>query len=115
MSVSMLRDKFIELKAATEKLIEAVKKDNDESIDSLFIDRQRIINDIDKLNYNKEDFKLIAEDISLMEAFNSLQKAIEEKKNELKEKVNEIKNIKAANISYISNPNTIRNIFNITV
>jgi hypothetical protein len=110
-----LRDNLIKLKNKTEELINAMENEKDENLDNLFVQRQQIINSINKLSYSREEFVSIANSIELQQIFKKLEETFETKKTELKEKVNGIKTVKTANASYISNSNAVKNLFNTKV
>lgn len=106
-----LRDKLYEFKCCTEGLIKAVEEDKVEQIDELFINRQRIINAIETMEYEKDEFKKICDEMDILGISKRLEEAIDKKKAELRSNINSTRVSQAANRSYIKNSTTVRNIF----
>jgi hypothetical protein len=107
-----LKQKMQEFKAITEELIESVNKDRDEELDRLFVSRQEIINMIEGLKYNKNDFKAVCEELNIVRLSQELEEVVSKKRMEMREKMNSLKEQRTANRSYIQNSNMIRSVFN---
>lgn len=111
----VLKSKLLELKNITDRLSEVISDEEYESIDGLFIQRQKLINDIDNIAFSKEEFKSIAHAIDLLTSFRNLETFVNLKKGEMKQKIDKLKDAKEANRSYINNSNAVRSIFNTQV
>jgi hypothetical protein len=107
-----LKQKMQEFKAVTEELIEAVNRDRDEELDRLFVRRQEIINWVEGLKYNKNDFKAVCEELNIVKLSQELEDVVAKKRMEMREKMNSLKEQRTANRSYIQNSNMIRSVFN---
>lgn len=111
----LLSIKLIEFKNVTEKLIDAVNNNLDEKIDNLFIERQKLINDIQQLQYIKEEFKKICDETNLVETSKKLEEAVARKLIEIKDKMNSLHENSIANKSYIQNSNIKKSFFSTKV
>jgi uncharacterized Zn ribbon protein len=103
-------------KASTEDVISAVENEEVERFEACVENRQRIIEDISLLSYEKEDFAGICKDLNIIGLQQRLNSLVEVKKVQLKNKVSEISEKKNANKSYMNSSNTFnRNFFNTKV
>lgn len=66
----------------TQRLIDYIEGDGFEELDKLFQERQKQIELISSLEYSKEEFKLIGDELELLFLEDKLSKTIEKKKNE---------------------------------
>lgn len=115
MENSILENNLMLFKKLTESLIEAVEQEEETKVDDLFLKRQQVIDEIDKIQYSREEFKVIATRIQLLELNKNLEACIENKKAELKIKMSNLMQQKNANSSYMKNANKINNFFNTKV
>lgn len=95
-----LKEGLIKFKVLTEKLMENLKEEQFNNIESFFNERQEIINYISKGNYSKEEFIALNKELNIMELDNALGKLINEKQTEVKEELIKIKTQRNANKQY---------------
>lgn len=107
----LLKENLMEFKAITEKLINVVDNELSEEIDRLFIDRQVIINNIEKLKYSKDEFTIICSELDITDVSKALDELVLKKREELKEKMNSLKERNIANKSYANSANIKRSFF----
>jgi hypothetical protein len=94
-------NKYLEnFKDITVELTNKLKEEDYDAVDSLMEQRQNIIDNIDKLNYRKQDFTNICKELSLLEYNEELEKTIKEKRAVIKEELSKLVINKSANSSY---------------
>lgn len=84
----------------TLKLIESLEKEDYDSLEYLLNKRQQTINNISKLDYTKQEFSQIAEELNILENQKRLSDLMTRKRDEVKEELNKISNAKNANNMY---------------
>lgn len=84
----------------TRDLINKIKEENYDVADNLMEQRQNIIDNIDKLNYSKEEFVNICNELKLLEYNEELEKVIKEKRVQIKQEMTKIVSNRSANSSY---------------
>lgn len=86
-----LEEAFSSYKNITLVIIKAVKEEETEKLDEIFQQRQLILDNINKINYSKEELRkfYLENDIDKLEK--TLESEIKTKKEELQKKINENK------------------------
>jgi hypothetical protein len=106
-----LKIKLIDFKELTEKLLNSIEKELIDSIDELFLKRQGVIDDINKLQYSDEEFKNICLELNIVALSKQLEQTVMKKRTETIEKMNNLKEQSAANRSYAQNSSVNRSFF----
>lgn len=86
-----LQGKFIEYKDITLTIIKEVKAEEYEKLDEIFQRRQLVLDDINELNYSKEDLKKIYLQYEIDKLDKILDSEMKARKEELLEKIKENK------------------------
>lgn len=99
----------------TLKLIESLEKEDYDVLEGLLNKRQQTIDNISKLDYTKQEFSQIAEELNILEHQQRLSNLMTKKRDDVKEELNKISNAK--NASYMYNKKIYSNstIFNKTI
>lgn len=99
----------------TLKLIESLQKEDYDALESLLNKRQQTIDDISKLDYTKQEFSEIAEELKILEHQKRLSDLMLAKRDGIKEELNKISSAK--NASYVYNKRIYSNsmVFNKTI
>lgn len=92
-----------EFSEITKKLIKSIEDEKFEKINNLFLERQRVINLIDEIEYEKEVFRYIANKYELSNLDNNLNLLVKTKKKDLLLELNKLKENLMANDLYNSN------------
>lgn len=87
-------------KDITLQLICRVKEDDFDSVDVLMEERQKIIDNIDSVEFSQDKFVNIAKELNIIEYDKELEKIIIEKKAKIKEEMGKIITNRNANTSY---------------
>ncbi|MCY6483663.1 flagellar protein FliT [Clostridium aestuarii] len=95
-----LKEKFNLYKTATNNIINNLEQDDYESLNHLFDSRQKIIDEIDKMKYLKEDLKAIIDELKILMLEEKLTKLMNEKKDCLRRKIKNISVKRNANNVY---------------
>lgn len=82
----------------TIELIEKVKKGED--LNTLFQKREDLIENIRNINFEKEEFQVLAKSFEIMELDEELQKLINSEKEKIKEKIRFLKITREARMKY---------------
>ncbi|MBC2398419.1 flagellar protein FliT [Clostridium tetanomorphum] len=96
----MIKKHLEKFKDITLQLIDKVKEDDFDSVDMLMEERQKIIDDIDSVEFSQDEFVNIAKELSVIECDKELEKVIIEKKAKIKEEMGKIITNRNANTSY---------------
>lgn len=96
----MLKDKLIEYRDLTRVLIEALEKDVLNELEDNFNKRQKIIDDINNLDYTCEQFKCASQEINLIQLEENLKQLLNLKKQAIKEKMNNVRKSRNAHNAY---------------
>jgi hypothetical protein len=107
----LLRESLISFRAVTEQLINAINNDLPEELDRLFINRQALINSMEKLQYSKEEFTIVCNELDIFSASKTLEETMIKRRDELKEKMNGLRERTIANKSYANSSNIKKNFF----
>lgn len=91
---------LIEYKNKTLEIIENVKTEKFDLIEKNFYERQQIIQKINSINYSKEEFLLISEELDLLKVEEKINKIMNEKRDKLKAEIESFLKVKNANSSY---------------
>ncbi|GAA0746527.1 flagellar protein FliT [Clostridium oceanicum] len=82
-----LKKHLKEFKEITLKLIEALNKEDYDSLDRLISDRQSVIENIDKIQYTKKDFKKLIEEFDILKCNKKFSYLMQSKKDEYKKEM----------------------------
>lgn len=99
-ALQVLKQFLIRFKELTINLIECLEKEKYESLESLFNDRQIVIDDISKLSYEKESFKAISSELQLMPLQQKLTILMNQRRGEVKQELDKLSASKTASNSY---------------
>jgi len=95
-----LKDNLKQYKDITLELISNVEKDNFEILDMLLSNRQNVIDEIEKLNYTKEEFLNLCKELNILVLQQKLTKLMNMKKANLRNDIDALTNSQNANKSY---------------
>lgn len=98
-----LEKMLLQYRDITTCIILNLEKMDYNSVEELVNRRQEVINELNLLNYSKDEFKKIAKDINLLELNEKVATLINEHKVNLKSKMNSISKGNLARKSYDSN------------
>lgn len=98
-----LRESLIKFQSLTAALINTLKKEDYDSLDEIFNEREEIITAVKKLQYTSEDFRDISLELRLSELEEALNKLLAEKRQMVREQMNNLRNSKKANNNYQRN------------
>lgn len=101
--MSTLKQYLDEYKVVTIELINNLYCDNLVKIDKFMRNRQNILDSIQKLEYSKEEFNLIVDEIQLFDIEKRLKDLMTEKKEKLRIQIERISLSRNANNSYNKN------------
>lgn len=87
-------------KDITIDLINKINEENYDVVDDLMEQRQNIINDMNKLDYSKDEFVNICNELKLLEYNEELEKVIKEKRTHIKQELTKVVSSRSANTSY---------------
>lgn len=97
-----LKHKLEEYRNTTLELIEALEKEEFNSLQQLLNKRQALIEEISTLNYSQEEFKEACDFFNILKLQYKLNSLMKEKQIEIKEKINNNMKEKNANKAYNS-------------
>lgn len=108
-----VREKIVEFKTLTEKLIEDLNCDNIDNLENMLFKRQQIINDLCKI----KDFNIkeVSKDMELLQLENNLNKVYIEKKDKYKQKMSENNQSIKVNKTYGNNVSKINGLVNLKI
>jgi hypothetical protein len=106
-----IRELLIEFKSITEDIIKDIDNEVHENIDKLFIKRQEIIDKIDSIQFIKEEFGGICNDLKILSVNRCLEELFEKKKIDIKDEMNKLNSQRMANKSYTQSSNVRRSFF----
>lgn len=95
-----LRKELEAYKKYTLELINALEEEKIDSLSNILDNREKTIENMDKLEYSKEDFKNIAIELEIIALQEKLKNLMNNKRLDVKDKINNILNNKTANKSY---------------
>lgn len=95
-----LRKELEAYKKYTLELITALEEEKIDSLSDILDNREKIIKNMDKLEYSKEEFSSIATELQIITLQEKLKNLINNKRLDVKDKINNILNNKTANKSY---------------
>ncbi len=98
-----LRQILLSFKNYTQELLRTLEEENTEEFEIFLLKRQEIINDLEIMNYNKETFNLLGEELGLIELEERLQKNYADKKNDIYYRLQENNRNINANSNYMQN------------
>ncbi|MCM0650458.1 flagellar protein FliT [Clostridium swellfunianum] len=98
--LQILRQYLERFKDLTINLIDCLEKEQYESLESLFNDRQAVIDDMSKLSYTKESFKYISSEMQLMPLQQKLTLLMNKRRAEVKQELDKLSASKTASKSY---------------
>ncbi|KAJ53506.1 hypothetical protein CTM_02624 [Clostridium tetanomorphum DSM 665] len=96
----MIKKHLENFKDITLQLIDKVKEDDFDSVDMLMEERQKIIDNMDSVEFSQDEFVNIAKELNIIEYDKELEKVIIEKKAKIKEEMGKIITNRNANTSY---------------
>lgn len=100
--MNSLMDYLNEFNKLTLDLINEVNKGDFEAIDLLIGKRQKVISEVEGLNYNKEEFEKVCSKLNLVENNKELEKVLNLKREYLREEIDELNKSRKANNGYNS-------------
>lgn len=95
-----LEEALTQYKDTTLSLIQFVEKEHYDYIENALNNRQKIIDEVNLMNYTNDQFKEIAIELKLYELEKQLAKIMGEKKDKIKEKMLELKKSQNVNNAY---------------
>lgn len=95
-----LKEALIEYKDHTIKLIEALEKEDFDSLEPLLSLRQEKIDVMDRMEYSKNEFVDICSDLNIVNIEQKCSNLLLQKRDELKSNINKFTEAKSANRSY---------------
>lgn len=95
-----LRSELIQYKATTLEVCACIESEDYDNLDNLFGKRENIIDDIKVLEYNKNEFITICNELQIMKLDQDLNDAMNKKRTELKNKIYNVSINRSANKSY---------------
>lgn len=95
MTLDMLLDEY---KRLSVEMLE--KADEIDTIELLISKRANVINDINKIEYNKDEFKTLVHELSLMEIEDRLFKIISQEKLKTRKALDNVQKLKRAQAMY---------------
>lgn len=87
-------------KTVTIKLINCLEREEFESIELLFNERQKLIEVMDKMDYTTEEFKNISKELEILNSEEILNKALDTNRTKARIELEKMNNIKNAKSSY---------------
>ncbi|MBI6872724.1 flagellar protein FliT [Clostridium aciditolerans] len=99
----------------TLKLIESLEKKDYDNLESLLNKRQQTIDNISKLDYTKQEFSEVAEELKILEHQKRLSDLMIRKRDDVKEELNKISSAKNASNMYNKKIYSNSRIFNKTI
>ncbi|HCL4548650.1 flagellar protein FliT [Clostridium botulinum] len=107
-----LRNKLIKFREITLDIIDSLEKEDYDSPERLLAERENIIKEINNLNWKKEEFKKINEELELLLIEKKLQSLMIEKKGVIKLKLRKTSENKEANKNYSTKQFNTQSILN---
>lgn len=98
--MSNLRSFLLDYRILTLKAIESIN--NTEVLNQVLAQRQSIINEIDKLDYEKGEFVDIVKEFKLLDFDKELKDKIQNEKNETRKALDNVRKLRQARKSYNS-------------
>lgn len=99
----------------TLKLIESLEKEDYDVLEGLLNKRQQTIDNISKLDYTKQEFSEVAEELKILEHQKRLSDLMTRKRDDVKEELNKISNAKNASHMYNKRMYSNSRVFNKTI
>ncbi|NFN86308.1 flagellar protein FliT [Clostridium sporogenes] len=107
-----LRSKLIKFREIALNIIDSLEKEDYDSPENLLKERENIIKEINGLNYKREEFKKIGEELELLSIEKKLQSIMIEKRAKIKLKLKKASDNKEANKNYSIKQFNTQNILN---
>ena len=85
------------------RILEAISNEEYEEVVKILEEKNRVIEILDKMDFDKEEFKAIAEELSLLNLDKQVAEAINIHKDMVKKKINDVSASKVANTAYHNN------------
>lgn len=98
--MSVIKEYLEKFKDITLQLMDKVKKDDFDTVDMLMEERQKIIDNIDHMEFSQDEFVNIAKELNIIEYDKELEKVINEKKAKIKEEMRRLSTNRNANTNY---------------
>lgn len=99
---NLLREKLGIFNETTLKLIDALKIEAYDDLEELFEERQKVIDALDRIKYNQQEFIIICEEYNISKHQDDLTNLINEKRAILKFEIDKFSELKNANKRYNS-------------
>lgn len=112
MENSELREALQLYKECTLNLIYSLEKEDYDILEKLLNERQGVIDNIDSMQYTKDEFSKIVEELQILVYQKKLADLMVEKRGKVKQEINKLTNAKNANHSYNSSLYSGAKIFN---
>lgn len=95
-----LKQALTQYKNYTLDLISVLEKEEFDSLDKVLNERQFVIEEINNIDYTREEFKVIVEELEILILQKKLTELINEKRNNTRIELDNIVNSKKANKNY---------------
>lgn len=99
--MNRLREYLMEYKKLTLSIIEAIEKEDYEIPEKILNEKQQVIDTINSLEYTKDEFINLSEELKLMSLEQKLNKISLDKRQKLKQRLNKSIENKERNKDYI--------------
>lgn len=93
-----LNELFNQYKQLTDCMLESI--DDIDEVQVLISEREKLINKINEIKYDKDDFKKIVQKLNLIESEDKLLKKIKEEKSKTKQALDNVQKLKRAQEIY---------------
>lgn len=110
-----LKNKLIKFREITLNIITSLENEDYDSPEALLEERENIIREISKLNYHRDDFRKVSQELNLILVEKKLHKLITEKRLKLKLQLKESSEMKTANQNYTTKQHNKDNILDIKI
>jgi hypothetical protein len=97
-----LTDYLTEFKQYTITLIDCIEKEQYDLLEGFLLKREEVIDKINKLQYTKEQFSEICNELELLEITKKIESLMIAHRNKLKKEMDSFSNTKSAHKSYTS-------------
>ena len=107
-----LLEEMIQFKKVTIEVLGAVQQDQFSKLDDLLDSRQKVIENMEKLQYTTEEFTNICNELDILNIQKELLELMKQKKEETKQELTKIQLTKNANDNYNKSFYTNASMFN---
>lgn len=96
----MIKNEFLKYKEISLAMLRAVEDEEMDLLITLLEDRQKVINNIQRLKYEKEEFDKVVKELGVLGIDSKLNSIMEEKRFQCKKALDELKVQKKAHDTY---------------